>query len=409
MVSEATLDLVRPRAADHGLERLRIGFIPLVDCAPLVVARDLGFAAAEGLALDLVRETSWANIRDRIVLGHFDAAHMLAPMAVAARLGLGHLVAPVVAPWILNHGGNSLAVSASLRAAVDDWGGVEDPAAVGATLKRVVAARAARGEEPLTLASVHPFSCHEQQLRHWLAAAGLDPDADVRLVVVPPPYMVDAMTGGVVDGACVGSPWPSLAVEAGVGRILLATGAIVPATPEKVLGVRETFAERRPEALAALLRALDRAGAWIEDPANRAALAELLARPEIVGAPAEVLTRALSGDVRLAPGAPAIHVADFLRFHGTGPNGPINRPRRVDGLWFAAQMLRWGQTRDREAAFAAARAAYSPAVFDAVFAPPPPAAESVVAPFDGARFDAAAPEAWLDAHPPMRRDEGATV
>lgn len=402
MVSDATLDPIGAPADDRGHERLRVGFIPLVDCAPLVVARDLGFAAAEGLALDLVRETSWANIRDRIVLGHFDAAHMLAPMAIAARLGLGHLAAPVVAPWVLNHGGNSLAVSSTLRAAAADWGGVEDPAAVGAALARVVAARAERGEEPLALASVHPFSCHEQQLRHWLAAAGVDPDVDVRLVVVPPPHMVDAMSDGVVDGACVGSPWPSLAVEAGVGRILLATGTIVPATPEKVLGVRETFAERRPEALASLLRALDRAGAWIEDPGNRAALAALLARPEIVGAPAEVLMRSLSGDVRPAPGAPAVHIADFLRFHGRGPNGPINRPRLVDGLWFAAQMLRWGQTRDRAAAFAAARAAYSPAVFDAVFSPPSSEPGGFVAPFDGALFDAAAPQAWLDAHAPSR-------
>ena len=105
-----------PRTAARDLERLRIGFIPLVDCAPLVVARDVGFAREEGLALDLVRETSWANIRDRIVLGHFDAAHLLAPLSLAARLGIGHLAAPIVVPWVLNHGGNSIAVSAALRA-----------------------------------------------------------------------------------------------------------------------------------------------------------------------------------------------------------------------------------------------------------------------------------------------------
>lgn len=404
MVSETGHDL--SRTPDAG-ERLRIGFIPLVDCAPLVVARDLGFAATEGLALDLVRETSWANIRDRIVFGHFDAAHMLAPMPVAVRLGLGHMVAPIVAPWVSNHGGNSIAVSAALRAAAPAWGGLEDPAAVGATLARVVAARAARGEAPPTLASVHPFSCHEQQLRHWLAAAGIDPDADVRLVVVPPPYMVDAMTEGAVDGACVGAPWPSLSVEAGVGRIVLTTGSIWPATPEKVLGVHERFAERRPEALAALLRALDRAGAWIEDPANRPRLAALLARPEVVGVPEAVVMRALEGRILVAPGEPTVPVRDFLRFHGDGPHGPINRPRVADGLWFAAQMLRWGQTRDRERAFAAARAAFSPAVFDAVFGAGAGIDDGIVAPFDGAPFDAAAPEAWLDAHPrPVGGGEG---
>ncbi len=398
MVSDALLDLVRPAGASRALERLRIGFIPLVDCAPLIVARDLGFAEAEGLALDLVRETSWANVRDRIALGHFDAAHLLAPMPLAVRLGIGHLEAPIVVPWVLNHGGNSIAVSAALREAAADWGGLEDPAAVGATLRRVVRERAARDEPPLALASVHPFSCHEQQLRYWLAASGIDPDLDVRLVVVPPPYMVDAMTAGVVDGACVGAPWPSLSVEAGVGRILLSTGVLWPATPEKVLGVREQFAERQPEALAALLRALDRAGAWIEDAANRPALAALLARPEVIGVPEAVLMRSLVGEIVAAPGAAPVHVADFLRFHGTGPNGPINRPRLADGLWFAAQTVRWGRFADPERVFDAARAAYAPTVHDAVFGAPPVTPSDEIRPFDGADFSAAAPWDWLDRH-----------
>jgi len=398
-MGESLLDLVRPTGSTRSLERLRVGFIPLVDCAPLIVARDLGFAEEEGLSLDLVREASWANIRDRIVLGHFDAAHLLAPMPIAIRLGIGHLEAPIVVPWVLNHGGNSIAVSAALRAAADDWGGLEDPAAVGATLRRVVAARAARGEAPLTLASVHPFSCHEQQLRYWLAASGVDPDADVRLWVVPPPYLVDAMTAGVIDGACVGAPWPSLSVEAGVGRILLSAGALWPAMPEKVLGVREQFAERRPQALAALLRALDRAGAWIDDPANRPALAALLARPEVVGVPEAVLIRSLSGDVIAEPGAAPVRLAEFLRFHGAGRHGPINRPRLADGLWFSAQMLRWGQVVDRDRAFAAARAAYAPALFDAVIGAPATPPSDEVSPYDGETFCAAAPGAWLDRHP----------
>lgn len=400
MISETALDLIRPTRPRRSLERLRIGFIPLVDCAPLVVARDLGFAEAEGLELELVRETSWANIRDRVVLGHFDAAHMLAPMPVAARLGLGHMTAPILAPWVLNHGGNSIAVTCDLHGADGDWGGVDDPAAAGRALARVVAGRAERGEEPPTFATVHPFSCHDQQLRHWLAAAGLDPDADLRLVVVPPSFMVDAMADGGVDGACVGAPWPSLAVEAGVGRILLPTGAIWPSAPEKVLGLREVFAERHPDALAALLRALDRAGAWIEDPANRTALAARLARPEIVGVAEEVVMRALSGDIRLAPGGPIVPMPGFLRFHGAGRHGAINRPRVADGLWMAAQMLRWGQTRDRDRAFAAARAAFSPALFDGVFgAPAAGDADETVTPFDTAPFDAGDPEAWLVAHP----------
>ena len=378
-------------------ETLRIGFIPLVDCAPLVVARDEGFAAAEGLELDLVRETSWANIRDRVVLGHFDAAHMLAPMAIAARLGLGHLVSPVVAPFVLNHGGNSVALTTTLVGEADRrHDEFDDPVATGRTFAAIAAARAKLGLEPPTIAIVHPFSCHNYQVRYWLAAAGVDPDRDVRLVVVPPPYMVDAMRDGLVDGICVGAPWPGLAVEAGVGHITLTTEAIWPGHPEKVLGLRESLVERRPQAVAALIRALDRACAWCEAPENRAALAARLARPDVVGVESRVIERVLSGRLLVARDAEPVPVADFIRFHGAGPSGPVNRPRAADGLWLAAQMLWWGQSRDRDAAFAAARRAFSTDVYDAALGlAAPPADRGRVVPFDGAAFEAETASGWL--------------
>ncbi len=407
MMSRTATDLIRPSTLGGGGERLRVGFIPLVDCAPLVVARDKGFARDEGLELDLVREASWANIRDRVVLGHFDAAHMLAPMAIAARLGLGHLVSPVVAPFVMNHGGNSIALTLALHREAGEgaWGRFDDPAASGRALAGVVAARAAAGREPLTLAIVHPFSCHNYQIRYWLAAAGVDPDRDVRLVVVPPPYMVDAMAAGVVDGACVGAPWPGLAVDAGVGRIAVTTHAIWPMAPEKVLGLRETLIERRPETVHGLIRALERACAWCETPENHEELARLLARPEIVGVEASVVLRTLTG--RLLPerdAAPTL-VPGFIGFHGATPSGSINRPRVADGLWLAAQMVWWGQTRDTEAALTAARRAFAPEVFDRALAPeifdrapdetPATVDTGFVVPFDGARFDAADPAAWI--------------
>mgnify|MGYP001765457946 CR=1 FL=1 len=388
MTPEAALDLVRPAPDDGRPERLRIGFIPLVDCAPLVVARAGGFAAREGLELDLVRETSWANIRDRLVLGHFDAAHMLAPMAVAARLGLGHLVSPVVAPFVIDHGGNSIVATPRLAEAIAARGGGDDPAAIGAALAEVVRARLARGEEPPTFATVHPFSCHNYQLRYWLAAAGLDPDRDVRLVVVPPPYMVDAMTSGMVEAACVGAPWPELAAAAGVGCILMSTAATWTPGPEKVLGVREAFIERRPHSFAALMRCLDRAAAWVEDPANRDDLVRLLADEAVIGVEAAVIAAAL---------------AEGPRFHGAGPVGPINRPRPADGLWLATQMVRWGHARAPERAFEAAQIAFSPTAWDATIGAEAAVATSMtVMPFDGAAFDGADPEAWLATHPATR-------
>ena len=387
------------RSRDRGGEgRLTLGFMPLVDCAPLVVARDLGFARDEGLDLDLVRETSWANIRDRIFLGHFDAAHMLAPMPIAARLGLGHLKTPVIAPFVLDQGGNSIAVTPALHAEGGDWGVFGDPVASGRALARLLEARRRRGAEQPTFASVHPFSCHHYQLRHWMAAAGIDPDRDLRLTVVPPPHMVAAMEAGDVDGVCVGAPWTSRAVEAGVGRLLMPTAALWPSAPEKVLGVRQDFAERRGEELAALLRALDRAAAWAEAPENHPRLAEIIARDDVVGVPAAVVMRTLSGTLVVEKGATPVPVPGFLRFHGDGESGPINRPRATDGLWFAAQMLRWHQTADADAAFAAAREAYSPTWWDAALEQP--AREGMtLRTFAGPVFDGSAPERWLGAEP----------
>lgn len=384
-------------SADDARTRLRIGFIPLVDCAPLVVARDLGFAAEEGLELDLVRETSWANIRDRIVFGHFDAAHMLAPMAIATRLGLGHIQAPLLAPWVLNRGGNSIAVTPALWDEGGDWGAFGDPLSSGRALAAIVADRARRGDRQLTFASVYPFSCHDYQLRHWMSAAGIDPDRDLRLVVVPPPHMVAAMESGSVDGICVGAPWTSRAVDAGVGRLLLPSAALWPSSPEKVLGLREDFASRRPEILAALLRALDRAAAWSDAPENRTALAALLAGPGVIGVPQEIVMRSLTGELLVERHRPGVTIDDFLKFHGDGEDGPLNRPRVADGMWFAAQMVRWGQVADADAAFAAARDVFSPALWDAAIGSP--AEETrMVRTFEAPPFTEEHPEAWLAAH-----------
>lgn len=377
--------------------RLRIGFMPLLDCAPIVVAHERGFASDEGLTLELARDISWANIRDRVFLGHFDAAHMLAPMALATRLGIGRVPTPVVAPWVIHHNGNSIAVTTALFGEDDDWGEPGDPIASGRALARIVIARAARGAEPVTLAAVYPFSCQHYQLCHWLEAAGLSPEHDVRMVVVPPSQMVEAMAAGSVDVVCVGAPWTSRAVETGVGRILMPASAIWPAVPEKVVAVRDDVAATRPAETAALLRALDRASAWCVDPANRRDLAALLARPDVVGVEASVVERALAGLLPIEPGRPPLRVDGFLEFRGDGPTGPINRPRAADGLWFATQILRRGQYADRASAFDAARTTFASDLWDATFGRPAGSEGDTVTTFSGPVFSAARPEAWLEA------------
>ena len=194
--------------------RLVIGFVPLLDCAPLVVAAEKGFAAAEGLDLEFVRESSWANIRDRVIVGQFDAAHMLGPDADCIDLGIGHVKVPMVAPMALGLGGNAITVSASLWAAMQLHGAQlgADPTIQGQALARVVRERGRSGAAPLTLAMVYPFSAHNYELRYWLAACGIDPDNDVLLVVLPPPFMVDALRSGHIDGFCVGRALEFLAI-----------------------------------------------------------------------------------------------------------------------------------------------------------------------------------------------------
>lgn len=389
-------DLLARTAATDGLPVLRIGFIPLADCAPIIAAHVKGFAAAEGLALDLVRETSWANIRDRVALGHFDAAHMLGPMPIAGRLGLGHWKTPMLAPFVLNEGGNAVTVGIGLHEemlATGETVDVFEPASTARAIATVVARRATEGRPPLTVATVYPFSAHNYEMRYWLAAAGLDPDRDIRLVVVPPPLMVDALTSGNIEVFSVGAPWPSLAVEAGVGRIVATKQAVWPHSPEKVLGVREHFAQRSPEKLAALIRALARAAAWCADPDHMTELAAILARAEIIGVEAEIILRGITSRLVTRLGQPATPIPHYMDFAFDGSN----RPRVADGMWFASQMVRWGQVADPDAAYEAARRAFDPAYFDAALgadAPPAPA-ERPPQLFDGPVLDLADPGTYV--------------
>ena len=236
---------------------LHIGFIPLVDAAALIVAVDKGFAAAEGLDVTLVREVSWSNVRDKLNIGLFDAAHLLAPVAIASSLGLGHVKVPIVAPFNLGLNGNAITVSPALHAAImgEIDGDGHDPMVTAQALARVVANAAQGGAEPLTFGMTFPFSTHNYQLRFWMAAGGVDPDEDVRLVVLPPPYMVDSLANGHVDAFCVGAPWNSVAVDLGIGHILHFVSDILVRAAEKVLAVRQSWSEKNPDVLAALIRA----------------------------------------------------------------------------------------------------------------------------------------------------------
>jgi two-component system, oxyanion-binding sensor len=346
---------------------LTAGFIPLLDCAPLVAAVEQGFAASEGIELRLVRETSWANIRDRVIVGHFDVAHMLGPMAVATTLGVGHLKTPLIAPFSLGLGGNAITASLSLWEQMIAEGAAlgAGPRVQGKALAKVVEARAQAGHEPLTFGMVYPFSCHNYELRYWLSAVGIDPDRDVRLVVIPPPFLADAMQSGQIDGYCVGEPWSSVAAEAGVGVIVTTTTAIWPLSPDKVLGCRASWAAENGERLDALIRALYRAALWCEEPANHADLAHMLAAARYVGARANLLQNALGSRLSLKAGAPPVSIPDFHFMH----RHHATFPWVSHALWFYSQMLRWRQIEEAVGDVEVVRSTYRPQIYRRALAP----------------------------------------
>ena len=365
---------------------LHIGFIPLVDAASLIVAVDKGFAKAEGLDVTLVREVSWSNVRDKLNIGLFDAAHLLAPVAIASSLGLGHVKVPIAAPFNLGINGNAITVSAALHAALlgEIDGDPIDPMATARALARVVAARRSSGAEPLTFAMTFPFSTHNYQLRFWMAAGGVDPDEDVRLVVLPPPFMVDSLASGHVDGFCVGAPWNSIAVDRGVGHILHFVSDILVRAAEKVLAVRQVWAERNPEILASLVRAAFRAAEFIEVPDNRAEVARLLAQPERIGVDAEVIQRTLDGRLKISPDGT---IRASSRYLLVGRDGAA-RPDPVQAAWLYAQMVRWGQAQVSPEALRTAMAVFRPDLFDAaVGVTTPPSASPPIGAFAGPALD----------------------
>ncbi|WP_269931734.1 CmpA/NrtA family ABC transporter substrate-binding protein [Aminobacter sp. HY435] len=340
------------------------GFLPLLDSSLLVVAREKGFAGDEGVALHLARETSWANVRDRIAVGHFQVAHMLAPMPIACNLGLTPLAATTVVPMALGLGGNAVTVSNRLWAELTTHGAAGDlaPRATGEALKAVVAQRA--GKPPLRFAVVHPHSGHNYELRYWLAACGIDPDRDIEIVILPPPLMADALGSGALDGFCAGEPWNTAAVLLGHGRIATVKAKIWRSSPEKVLGADARWAEANPEALAALLRALYRSAQWCAEPVNHPELAAILSAPGYVDRPAEWMLPALSGILRAGPET-TVGVEDFFVPQAKAATFPW----KSHALWFYSQMVRWSQVAHSAENAAVVRETYRPDLYRAALKP----------------------------------------
>lgn len=387
------------------MSRMRIGFIPLADATALLVAVDKGFTEAEGIDVELVREVSWSNVRDKLNIGLFDAAHLLAPVAIASSLGLGHVKVPIVTAFGLGLNGNAITVSPALHAAIAERadGAITDPMVTARALARVVADRKADGEEPLTFGMTFPYSTHNYQLRFWMAAGGVDPDQDIRLVVLPPPYMVESLVSRHVDGFCVGAPWNSVAVDLGVGHILHFVSEILQRAAEKVLAVRASWAQDNADLFRRLVRAHGRAAAFVEDPANRDEVAAILAAPDRIGVAAEVIRRTLDGRLKISPDGD-YRSSDRYLLVG---RARAARPDPVHAAWLYAQMVRWGQTLLSAESLAEAKASFRPDLYDDFLGTnePMPASEPAdgIGAFTGPAFDPDDIAAHLDGWKIRRR------
>lgn len=318
--------------AGNGLEKinLNLGFIPLTDCAPLVVAQEKGFFAEEGLAqVNLCREPSWKAIAQGITEGRLDGAQMVMGMPLSLTLGMGgEAPVPMVTALVLSRNGNAITLSKEfLQKGVRS---VQD-------LKRVIAETPDRIH---TFGMVHPASMHNLMLRYWLASGDIDPDQDVGLTVIQPPQMFANLKAGNIDGYCVGEPWNAQAIHEGIGYAVATDLDIWPGHPEKVLGVREDWVAKYPETHIALVKALLRACEYCDDRRNREEILNLLCKPQYVGTE-EVYTR---------PG----FLGPYDRGDGSAPELQVrynqfyvdqsNCPGRVEGLWVLTQLARWGYT-----------------------------------------------------------------
>lgn len=306
---------------------LRLGFLALTDAAPLLVAREHELFSRHGLRVELTREIGWATIRDKIIHGELDAAPAPAPMLWSTRLGVDCPRADVLTGLVLNLHGNALTLSRRLWDA-----GVRTPGDFRQEAQR------RRGEQKLTLGVVFRHSAHHLQLLQWLRAAGVDPQREVRIVVVPPAQTFSNLAAGTLDGYCAGEPWNTLAVQAGAGWCPTWSSALSPGHVEKVLMVRESFATERADEHTRLIAALHDACVWCDDPANRTALAELLSRRDALNVPLAALLPALTGQFDAGQGRFET-TPDFLVF-AHGANAPtLARAQALQAELVAAGLL----------------------------------------------------------------------
>jgi two-component system, oxyanion-binding sensor len=311
---------------------LNLGFVPLLDAAPLIIAADMGFALEEGLSLNLIAAPSWAGLRDLLADGAVDAAHMLSVLPVALALGLGGRAAHFDVLSVLSVNGEVFGVSKALAAKMSP--APADAFAMGHALLN------AAGKE-LRIGVPFPFSMHALLVRYWLDGLKRDLPAGLSIETLPPSQMGAALEAGAIDAMMLGEPWGSLAVERGQADLILTGGQIWGFAPEKVLAVRRRWADEDPLRAGALVRAIWRAGRWLAAPANRTTASEILARSGHIEATSDLIDRLLAGQIGLIGGAAQLPA--LVEFHA----GAATFPWRSQAGWIADRLARLhGLNRD---------------------------------------------------------------
>jgi nitrate/nitrite transport system substrate-binding protein len=313
------------------VKTMRFGIIALTDCAPIVMAHELGFFKKFGIESVVSKEASWAVIRDKLSLGENQATHMLIGMPIASTMGLaGSPVKPMVAPWLLNRNGQAITLNNKLKQA-----GVKTPA----QLKPIVDKAKAAGD-PMTFAMTFPPGTHAMWIRYWLASGGINPDKDVSLITIPPAQMVANMKVDKMDGFCVGEPWNNRAIEDGIGFTAITTQKMWKDHPEKVCAFTEEFATQNPRTVKAVLKALHLSSTHLDDLGNRAKAAEIISRPAYINCPPEIILERLLGKYNYGDGR-SEQDPNYMIFSQRN----ANYPHQIYGKWWLTQLRRWGLTK----------------------------------------------------------------
>ena len=310
------------------IKEVKVGFIPLTDCAPIVVAAEMGFDKKYGIKIVPSKEASWAAIRDKTVNGELHASHVLYGLVYGVQMGIGGQQKDMAVLMTLNHNGQGITLSNQLKDK-----GVKD----GKSLKRVMQ----NENRDYTFANTFPTGTHSMWLNYWLAANGIDPIKDVKTIVVPPPQMVANMRIGNMDGYCVGEPWNARAIYDKVGYTVATSQDIWVDHPEKVLGTTAEFVAKNPNTARAMVMAILEACKYIEATENRAKVAELISQKAYVNAPKEVILGRFIGDYDNGIGK-KWKDANFMKFY---EDGKVPFPYLSDGMWFLTQHKRWGMLK----------------------------------------------------------------